>query len=133
MSRKKLSKAASRPARIAAGRLRFSNRTSERRGSLLGRDSKLARESTRTRYLSDSAYWIYLLHLPVGLHWVFLFNYLDRMQTQRTMREIYRVLRPGGRFIFAVPHPSLPFLRPEAPPFSIAQLALVLIPPSGKK
>lgn len=48
---------------------------------------------------------------------VFLFNYLDRAQTQATMAEVARVLAPGGRFVFAVPHPSLPFLRPEEEPF----------------
>jgi SAM-dependent methyltransferase len=48
---------------------------------------------------------------------VFLFNYLDHAETTRTMCEVARVLRPGGRFIFAVPHPSLAFQRPEEPPF----------------
>ena len=48
---------------------------------------------------------------------VFLFNYLDRAATAATLAEIYRVLRPGGRFVFAVPHPSLPFMRAEEPPF----------------
>jgi toxoflavin synthase len=42
---------------------------------------------------------------------VFLFNYLTREQTAQAMREIHRVLRPGGRFIFAVPHPSFAFSR----------------------
>lgn len=48
---------------------------------------------------------------------VFLFNYLDRDATTRTMTEVARVLRPGGTFVFAVPHPSLAFLRPEERPF----------------
>lgn len=48
---------------------------------------------------------------------VFLFNYLDRRQTHAAMTEIHRVLKPGGRFIFAVPHPSLAFLRAEEEPF----------------
>jgi len=48
---------------------------------------------------------------------VFLFNYLDLAATGRTMQGIHRVLRPGGRFVFAVPHPSLPFLGPDRPPF----------------
>jgi SAM-dependent methyltransferase len=48
---------------------------------------------------------------------VFLFNYLDRAATTTVMRQVLRVLRPGGRFVFSVPHPSLPFLRPEEPPF----------------
>ena len=48
---------------------------------------------------------------------VFLFNYLDRAQTHAAMAEVARVLKPGGRFIFSVPHPSLAFLRPEEEPF----------------
>ena len=48
---------------------------------------------------------------------VFLFNYLDRAGTTAAMSEVARVLRPGGRFIFTVPHPSLPFMRSELPPF----------------
>ena len=48
---------------------------------------------------------------------VFLFNYLQREQCSSVMAEVTRVLRPGGRFVFAVPHPSLAFLRPEEPPF----------------
>lgn len=48
---------------------------------------------------------------------VFLFNYLDRAATATVMQQVQRVLRPGGRFVFAVPHPSLPFLRPAEPPF----------------
>lgn len=48
---------------------------------------------------------------------VFLFNYLTVEQSTQAMSEIYRVLRQGGHFIFAVPHPSLSFLRDEEPPF----------------
>jgi ubiquinone/menaquinone biosynthesis C-methylase UbiE len=48
---------------------------------------------------------------------MFLFNYLDVEATKRCMTEVARVLRPGGRFVFAVPHPSLPWLRKPAPPF----------------
>lgn len=48
---------------------------------------------------------------------VFLFNYLERNQCSTVMREVMRVLRPGGTFIFSVPHPSLAFIRPEEPPF----------------
>ncbi len=51
---------------------------------------------------------------------VFLFNYLTAEQSVTTMREVARVLRPGGRFVFAVPHPSLPFIRPQEPPFYFA-------------
>jgi SAM-dependent methyltransferase len=48
---------------------------------------------------------------------MFLFNYLDVDATTRCMAEVRRVLRPDGRFVFAVPHPSLPFVRGEEPPF----------------
>jgi len=48
---------------------------------------------------------------------VFLFNYLTLEQTARAMGEVHRVLRKGGKFIFAVPHPALPFLRDDQPPF----------------
>ncbi len=51
---------------------------------------------------------------------VFLFNYLTAAQSLTTMREVARVLRPGGRFVFAVPHPVLPFIRPNEPPFYFA-------------
>ena len=52
---------------------------------------------------------------------VFLFNYLDCEATAATLAEIFRVLRPGGRLVFAVPHPSLPFMRAEEPPFYFAR------------
>jgi len=48
---------------------------------------------------------------------MFLFNYLDVDATRRCMAEAARVLRPTGRFVFAVPHPALPFVRDEEPPF----------------
>jgi ubiquinone/menaquinone biosynthesis C-methylase UbiE len=48
---------------------------------------------------------------------VFLFNYLTIDQTQRCMAEVARVLRPGGRFIFSVPHPAFPFMREADYPF----------------
>jgi len=52
---------------------------------------------------------------------VFLFNYLTRDETAATMAAVHRVLKPGGRFVFAVPHPSLAFLREEAAPFYFAR------------
>jgi SAM-dependent methyltransferase len=48
---------------------------------------------------------------------VFLFNYLDTTAMATCMREIERVLRPGGRFVFAVPHPLFPYVRAPSPPF----------------
>lgn len=48
---------------------------------------------------------------------MFLFNYLPTDATAACMREVARVLRPGGRFVFAVPHPTLPWMRERARPF----------------
>ena len=48
---------------------------------------------------------------------VFLFNYLDTHQMQRVMQTAFRALKPDGRFIYTVPHPSLPFLRAKEEPF----------------
>lgn len=48
---------------------------------------------------------------------VFLFNYLDTTQTTAVMRAVHHALRPGGRFVYTVPHPLLPFLRPKQGPF----------------
>lgn len=48
---------------------------------------------------------------------VFLFNYLTVAETQQCMAEVARVLRPGGRFIFSVPHPSFPYMRQPEYPF----------------
>jgi SAM-dependent methyltransferase len=51
---------------------------------------------------------------------VFLFNYLTVEQMQSCLKEVFRVLRPGGRFIFSVPHPSFPYMREPAYPFYFA-------------
>ncbi|MDJ0734835.1 MAG: methyltransferase domain-containing protein [Nostocaceae cyanobacterium] len=48
---------------------------------------------------------------------VFLFNYLTTTQSTQCMSEVFRVLRPGGRFIFSVPHPCFPYMREPAYPF----------------
>jgi len=48
---------------------------------------------------------------------VFLFNYLTISQTQECMKEVARILRPGGQFIFSIPHPSFPYMREAAYPF----------------
>jgi 2-polyprenyl-3-methyl-5-hydroxy-6-metoxy-1,4-benzoquinol methylase len=48
---------------------------------------------------------------------VFLLNYLDVDQMRKTMRNVYSTLRPGGHFIFAVPHPAFPFMRKPSAPF----------------
>ena len=48
---------------------------------------------------------------------VFLFNYLGVEQMRQTMTNVHRMLRPGGSFVFAVPHPAFAFMRQPAPPF----------------
>lgn len=49
---------------------------------------------------------------------VFVYNYLDTAQMLASFREAHRVLRPGGRFVFSVPHPAFAFIRDEnAAPF----------------
>lgn len=40
---------------------------------------------------------------------VFLFNYLTTVEMQDAMQQIYTALKPGGAFIFSVPHPSMIF------------------------
>lgn len=44
---------------------------------------------------------------------VFVYNYVDTAQMQASFREVYRVLRPGGSFVFSVPHPALGWIRTE--------------------
>jgi 2-polyprenyl-3-methyl-5-hydroxy-6-metoxy-1,4-benzoquinol methylase len=48
---------------------------------------------------------------------VFLFNYLTIPQMHQCMTEVRRTLRPGGRFIFSVPHPAFPYMRQADYPF----------------
>lgn len=48
---------------------------------------------------------------------VFLFNYLETDVMTEVIRRVHSWLTPGGRFVFTVPHPSLPFMRGEEPPF----------------
>jgi SAM-dependent methyltransferase len=48
---------------------------------------------------------------------VFLFNYVNSEKMTEIMKEIFRTLRVGGRFIFSVPHPFFAFLHEETPPF----------------
>lgn len=60
-------------------------------------------------------------HLPPGTCdaavAVFLFNYLTLAATQRMLAHVHAALRPGGFFLFTVPHPALPYLRGQEPPF----------------
>ena len=48
---------------------------------------------------------------------VFVFSYVGVADMTRAFHEVKRVLAPGGRFVFSIPHPSLPFVRPCEPPF----------------
>lgn len=48
---------------------------------------------------------------------VFVFSYLKIEDMVAAFKEVRRVLAVGGRFVFSVPHPSLPFFRRAEPPF----------------
>lgn len=48
---------------------------------------------------------------------MFMFNYLNVVETISTMKKAYQLLKLGGYFVFAVPHPSLPFLKKGKFPF----------------
>ncbi|MBW4594700.1 MAG: EF-hand domain-containing protein [Brasilonema angustatum HA4187-MV1] len=46
---------------------------------------------------------------------VFLFNYLTFHEMVQCMTQVEQLLKPGGRFIFSIPHPSFAFWsKPEA-------------------
>lgn len=46
--------------------------------------------------------------LAVG---VFVYNYVNTKQMLQSFREVHRVLRPGGQFVFSVPHPAFAWIR----------------------
>lgn len=49
---------------------------------------------------------------------VFVYNYLAVAEVARSFAEVFRVLKPGGAFVFSVPHPSFSFIRANLePPF----------------
>ena len=48
---------------------------------------------------------------------MFLFNYLNATDTAEVMKRAINQLKPGGHFIFSVPHPSLAFLKQDKYPF----------------
>jgi cyclopropane fatty-acyl-phospholipid synthase-like methyltransferase len=48
---------------------------------------------------------------------VFLFNYLTIEEMTQVMSKVRSLLVAGGTFVFTVPHPCLPFMREESPPF----------------
>ena len=48
---------------------------------------------------------------------MFLYNYLTVQETLASFADVARVLRPSGTFVFAVPHPCLPFFSKGKAPF----------------
>lgn len=48
---------------------------------------------------------------------IFLFNYISLQAMQAVLKKIHRAIRPGGFFLFTVPHPALAFLCDKRPPF----------------
>ena len=49
---------------------------------------------------------------------VFLFNYLRVEEMERVFSMVHSALHSRGEFVFSVPHPLFPFVRPQqAPPF----------------
>lgn len=65
--------------------------------------------ATELDHLSDASY--------DRIAAIFLFNYLTRSEMTTVLTQARRLLKPEGRFVFTVPHPSLPWLRPEGYPF----------------
>ena len=53
-------------------------------------------------------------HLVLAM---FLFNYLSVADTKVVMDKSFRLLKSGGHFVFAVPHPLLAYLKPANYPF----------------
>lgn len=45
---------------------------------------------------------------------VFVYNYLNIKDMITSFKECYRVLKPGGDFVFSVPHPAFPLAQPSA-------------------
>jgi len=49
---------------------------------------------------------------------VFMFNYMSIEDMNKVGKQVLKMLKPGGRFIFTVPHPALKYWDREAkPPF----------------
>jgi len=51
-------------------------------------------------------------HFDVAMA-VFLFNYLTTGEMLETMSQVYAALKPGGIFVFSVPHPSMIYCHDE--------------------
>ena len=50
---------------------------------------------------------------------VFLFNYLTTTDMEDAIMQIYQALKPGGVFVFSVPHPSMIFCHDKASVFNL--------------
>lgn len=48
---------------------------------------------------------------------VFLFNYIDTASMSHVIKNVYDLLNDNGKFIFTVPHPSLPYMKEKGFPF----------------
>ena len=48
---------------------------------------------------------------------MFLFNYLDVASTHALIKKVFELLKPGGHFVFSVPHPFLAYLKKDKFPF----------------
>ena len=48
---------------------------------------------------------------------MFLYNYMSTERMKQSMAEVRRVLKPGGRFVFSVPHPAFSFIWNGGAPF----------------
>ncbi|MCA9581448.1 MAG: methyltransferase domain-containing protein [Myxococcales bacterium] len=61
------------------------------------------------------------LDLPDGYYdlvtAVFVFNYLTRDECRKTLEEVHRILKPGGHFVYSIPHPCFPFMKDRKAPF----------------
>ncbi len=67
-----------------------------------------SRDTTNIDYLQSHSYDLVLA--------VFLFNSLNTSQTTQIIKHVKRILKPGGQFIFAVPHPFFPFISDSPTP-----------------
>ena len=85
-------------------------RSAQEQETELGQGISYRQGDVRALEDADASY-----DLAVG---VFVYNYLDLAGMLASFREVYRVLRPGGHFVFSVPHPAFSFIRRELePPF----------------
>lgn len=50
---------------------------------------------------------------------VFLFNYLTTHEMEEVILQTYRALKPGGTFVFSVPHPSMIFCHDKGAVFRL--------------